>query len=239
MNGPSVLDMWWRDILTAHWRADAGVLAKLLPAGVEIERYDGDAWLTIVPFRMTAVRLRCAPALPGFTSVRELNLRTYVRAGGRPGVYFFSLDADSPALVAAARCTTGLPYLNARMAFDTTSEDIVFSSVRTHRGIGSGRFRARYRASGDVFEARPGTLEHFLHERSLFFVRRAKTLFAGEVRHAPWRLQRATIEIAENTLGSLASHALEPSPAHTFFTSALHVRAAAVLPVSVRRARGA
>ncbi len=231
MNGPAVLDMWWRDIMTAHWRADAAVLARLLPPGVELDRFDGDAWLSVVPFRMTGIRVRRAPVLPGFGDVPELNLRTYVRVGRRAGVFFVSLDAGSPVVVRAARLGTGLPYLHARIALDASQSDIECTSVRTEHAVRPGRFHARYRAMGDAFEAEPGTLAHFLHERYTFFVRRGPLLFAGEVRHEPWRLQRAWVDISENTLGDLASHALSASPACAFFSRALHVRAAAVLPL--------
>ncbi|GAC1302408.1 MAG: DUF2071 domain-containing protein [Vulcanimicrobiaceae bacterium] len=231
MNGPAVLDMWWRDILTAHWRADASVLAPLLPRGIELDTYDGSAWLTIVPFRMTDVRVRGTPVLPGFANVRELNLRTYVRARGRPGIFFFSLDADAPFLVRAARLTTGLPYLHATIASETTGNEIAFISVRRHRGMPPARFRARYRPMGDVVRAEAASLEAFLHERYLFFVRRAKRIFAGDVRHEPWTLRRATVEIAENALGDLASHDLRTPPVCAFFATALHVRASAVVPL--------
>lgn len=231
MNGPALLDMWWRDIATAHWRANARVLEPLLPRGITLERFDGDAWLSVVPFRMTDVRLRYTPVLPGFANVPELNLRTYVRAGNRIGIYFFSLDADAPNVVRAARLGTGLPYLHARIVASETDDTFAFSSARVHRGVPAGRFCARYRASGKAWAPEPGSLEHFLHERYLFFVRRGPTLVAGEVRHAPWMLRHAEIDIEENTLGDLAAHDLSAQPAATFFTRALHVRATAVLPL--------
>lgn len=230
MNGPAVLEMWWRDVLTVHWRADASLLAHLLPAGIELDLHDGDAWLSVVPFRMTDVRVRFAPVLAGFANVPELNLRTYVRAGAITGIFFFSLDADAPLVVRAARIMTGLPYLHARIAQFTDCAGIAFSSERTDRRADAGRFRARYRAEGEPFVPQAGSLEHFLHERYRFFVRRGGALHLGEVRHAPWRLQNATIEIAENTIGTLASHTLAEPPAYAFFTRALYVRASAVLP---------
>lgn len=228
--------MWWRDVLTAHWRADPAILAPLLPAGVALDLHDNDAWLSVVPFRMTDVRARFAPVIPGFAAVPELNVRTYVRAGPVAGIFFFSLDADAPLVVRAARIATGLPYFHARMERRTTADgSIAIASERTDRRTHAGVFRARYRATGEAFEPPQASLAHFLHERYRFFVRRGNALHLGEVRHDPWRLQRAEVEVTENTLGALADHRLDGNPEHAFFTSALHVRASAVLPFARQR----
>lgn len=231
MNGPAILDMWWRDVATVHWRADARVLEPLLPRGIMLDRFAGEAWLSVVPFRMTDVRIRFTPVLPGFGNVPELNLRTYVRVGNRLGIYFFSLDADAPSVVRAARLGTGLPYLHARIATSESNDAFTFASTRVHRGVPAGAFRARYRPFGDAWTPEPETLAHFLHERYLFFVRRGPALVAGEVRHAPWTLRHAEIDVEENTLGELAASDLSHHPAAAFFTRALHVRASAVLPL--------
>lgn len=231
MNGPAVLDMWWRDIATLHWRADASVLEALLPPGIELDRYAGEAWLSVVPFRMTAVRVRRTPVLPGFANVPEINLRTYVRAGGRPGIFFFSLDASEPLVVRAAKVMTGLPYRDARIATSVRDGRISYTSERIDRRALPGRFRATYRPLGEPTIAGAGTLARFLHERYLFFVRRGGTIFTGEVRHAAWPLQTLEVDVRENTLGALANHDLIAPPAHAFFTSELHVRASSVLPL--------
>jgi uncharacterized protein YqjF (DUF2071 family) len=102
--------MTWHDLLFAHWPLPTEALAPLLPDGVELDLFDGEAWLGIVPFRMSGVRLRRLPPLPGTGAFPELNVRTYVRAGGKPGVWFFSLDARSALAVAIARAWFRLPY---------------------------------------------------------------------------------------------------------------------------------
>ena len=234
MNGPAVLEMWWRDIATAHWRADASVLSSMLPRGLALDRFEGDAWLSVVPFRMTDVRVRFSPVLPGFADVPELNLRTYVRAGNVLGIFFFSLDAGSRVLVRAARLGTGLPYRNARIVTGESDAGITFASERTHRGVVGGRFRATYHATSEPALACPGTLAYFLHERYRFFLRRGPALVMGEVRHESWPLQRLSIAIEENTLGDLAHHDLSRPPDVAFFTRGLRVRASSVLPFRTR-----
>jgi uncharacterized protein YqjF (DUF2071 family) len=224
---PWILDMWWRDVCFMHWRADAALVARALPAGVDLERYNGDAWLSVVPFQMTAVRLRGGPVFPGFSRVLELNLRTYVRVGARRGVWFFSLDAASPLAVRAARLMTALPYFDACMSTSERDGSIAFASRRTSRSTVDGRFQARYTPTGDARPAEPGSLSAFLHERYRFFSRRGTRLLAAEVRHEPWLLQPASVEIAENSLGTIIGASLTAIPEYVAFGRALRVRATA------------
>jgi uncharacterized protein len=104
----------WYDLLFAHWPVDAAMLRPHIPAKLEIDTFDGRAWLGIVPFSMTGVRLRWTPPLPWLSAFPELNVRTYVTAQRKPGVWFFSLDAASALAVAAARLSFHLPYFRAR-----------------------------------------------------------------------------------------------------------------------------
>ncbi len=229
MSAPWLLAMWWHDICTLHWRVEASSLEALLPAGLTLDRHDGDAWLSIVPFRMSGVHLRFSPVVPGFTSVPEINLRTYVRAGSTRGIYFFSLDAASPLMVRSARLVTGLPYRIARMEMSGASP-VHFRSERETRAVVAGKFEGRYEPIDDPRIAEPASLEAFLHERYRFFLRRAGRLWSGEVRHEPWPLQRARVDIRANTLGALANAALSNPPERCYFAKALRVRATSVRP---------
>lgn len=107
----------WRDVLFANWPADPDAVAERLPDGLSVETYDGDAWLTVVPFVNVAVRPRGLPRVVG-VRVPEVNLRTYVVREGAPGVYFFSLDAESVATVLGGRVVHHLPYFYARIDVD-------------------------------------------------------------------------------------------------------------------------
>jgi uncharacterized protein YqjF (DUF2071 family) len=221
-----VIDMWWRDVLFAHWPA-TDALERLIPRGLTLDRFEGTPWLSVVPFRMTAVHARFAPVLPGFGAVSEINLRTYVSANGRPGVLFFSLDADEPLVVRSARLTTGLPYFDARIVTNEDERGINYRSERTQRGLPGGRFAARYRPTGDAFPAKPGTIEAFLHERYTFYNERRGKIHAADVRHDVWSLHRAEIDVEENSLGALAAQDLPGAPALCFFARELRVRATA------------
>ncbi|MCA9241502.1 MAG: DUF2071 domain-containing protein, partial [Planctomycetales bacterium] len=83
----------WVELLFAHWRAPAEQLRTLVPRGLELDLFDGHAWVGLVPFRMEGVMRRPLPDLPWVSAFPELNLRTYVTHGGKPGVWFLSLDA--------------------------------------------------------------------------------------------------------------------------------------------------
>src|SRR5262245_12071967 len=112
-DAPWVMTQSWHDLLFAHWPVDTRVLRAKVPSDLEIDLHDGQAWLGVVPFDMTNVAPRFVPAIPGISAFPELNVRTYVTKGGKPGVYFFSLDAESAVAVALARALLHLPYFTA------------------------------------------------------------------------------------------------------------------------------
>src|SRR4028118_886050 len=146
--GPWVLRMRWHALLFMHWPVTVDLLRPLIPPALELETFDGSAWLGVVPFRMEDVRPRFLPGVPWLSNFPELNLRTYVTHGGKPGLWFFSLDAHNPVAVRLARATFGLPYFDAKISCEMNEEEVRFKSVRTHKGPppphpGGGPSRAR------------------------------------------------------------------------------------------------
>jgi len=202
--GPWIMAQSWHDLLFAHWPIDAGLLRPLIPAPLEIDSFQGEAWIGVVPFRMSGVRLRATPALPMLSAFPELNVRTYVTHGGKPGVWFFSLDAANAIAVAVARAWFHLPYFNAQMNCENRDGWIDYTSERTHRGARSAKLRMRYRPTGGAFHARPCTREHFLTERYCLYAADAKgKISRGEIQHAAWSLQPAEAEFRENTMNNI------------------------------------
>lgn len=226
-NGPWVLSMRWQDLLFAHWRVDAAILRSRLPSGLELDLHDGQAWLGVVPFQMCGVRPRLTPPIPGISAFPELNLRTYVRAGGQAGVWFFSLDAASRLAVRMARATFHLPYFDAAMRCDVAADGSVrYASQRTHRGVVPAELRGRYRPVGPVFSARPGTLEHWLTERYCLFAADAQgRLYRGDIAHAPWPLQAAEADLEVCRMTGLLGINLPSVPEHLLFARSLDVQA--------------
>ena len=194
----------WEDLLFAHWRVAAETLRQHVPAELELQTFDGSAWLGITPFRVSALRARGMLPLPGVSFFPELNVRTYVTVGEKPGIWFFSLDAASRVAVGAARRFYRLPYFHARMRVTRRDDGgIDFSSSRRDGRAAAWpfTFEARYRPAGEVFNAAAGTLEHFLTERyCLYAVDGRRMLHRAEIHHPPWPLQEATAEIERNTM---------------------------------------
>lgn len=196
--GPWVLFQSWRNLLFLHWPVPTSVLRPLVPAPLELDLHEGEAWVGITPFGLHDFRPRALPALPTISSFPELNLRTYVRARGKPGIHFFSLDAGSALAVAGARTFFRLPYHRADMGIEEREGEVRF---RSRRMDDEARFTARYSPTDHASEPQPGTLEHFLTERYAFFVvLRSGQILQTEIHHRPWPLQPAEAEVQENTL---------------------------------------
>lgn len=193
---PWAISMSWHDVLFMHWPVPEEVLRPLIPSKLRLDTFDGSAWLGVVPFRMTGVRPRFAPSVPFLSDFPEINLRTYVTADDRPGVWFFSLDAHNPVAVRLARATFGLPYFDARMSCERTGNEVAYHSVRTHRGAREAEFAGRYEPTGEVTESRPGTIENFLTERYCLYAADGRgRVKRGEIHHVMWPLQKAEVEI--------------------------------------------
>ncbi len=205
-SGRWVMTQRWNDLLFAHWPVAASSLSHLIPEGLQIDTFQGSAWVGVVPFWMDRIKLRGLPPIPFARSFPELNLRTYVRdqQTGAPGVYFLSLDASNVMAVAFARAMYSLPYFWAEMRLDQRSErEFSFYSRRrlTSKPV---LFKARYRGLGPtrkLVESRSGTLEHFLTERYTLFTRdRSGNSLRASIHHIPWPLEEAEAEIEQNDL---------------------------------------
>jgi uncharacterized protein YqjF (DUF2071 family) len=198
---PSMMAMTWQELLFMHWPLAPAVLRPLVPSSLQLDTFEAQAWIGVVPFRMSGVRPRYCPPLPWLSAFLELNVRTYVTIGGKPGVWFFSLDAANPVAVRLARWRFHLPYFDARMTSTSEAGGWQYRSARSHRGAQAGEFVAWYGPTGPVTYARPGTLEHWLTERyCLYAADRQARLWRGEIHHQPWPLQPAEAEVTTNTL---------------------------------------
>jgi uncharacterized protein YqjF (DUF2071 family) len=201
--GPWIMTQTWNDLLFAHWPVAAERLRALVPARFELDLFNGTAWVGIVPFHMTNVAPRFVPALPRVSAFPELNVRTYVTAGGKPGVFFFSLDAGNALAVGAARTLLNLPYYFAAMTVDAAGGAIDYTSRRHSEP--AAEFTARYRGLGDRSPSRRGTLEYFLTERyCLYAVDHAFRAYRLEIHHPEWTLESAEAQISMNTMADAA-----------------------------------
>ena len=191
----------WESLLFAHWRVPEEAVRRLVPAALQVDVRDGSAWLGVTPFRVAGLRLRGTLPLPRVSSFLELNVRTYVTAEDKPGIWFFSLDAESQLAVEAARRAYRLPYHRARMSAARRGEWIAYESARVGGDSEPHVFSARYRPDGEAFRADPGSLEEFLTERyCLYAVDGRGRLCRADIHHPPWPLQPAEARIELNTM---------------------------------------
>ncbi|CAN5612994.1 DUF2071 domain-containing protein [soil metagenome] len=191
------ISMSWHDVLFMHFPVPEEILRPLVPPRLHLDTFDGSAWLGVVPFRMSGVRPRFSPSVPTLSNFPEINLRTYVTADGRPGVWFFSLDAHNPIAVRLARTTFALPYFDAMMSCEKKGDTVEYRSVRTHRRSPEAEFAGRYRPTGEVEETGPGSIEHFLTERYCLYAARpgGGVVRRGDIHHEMWPLRKAEAEV--------------------------------------------
>ena len=202
--GRRLMRQVWRHLGFLHWPVASDVLAPLLPPGLDVDTFDGLAYLGVVPFTIPLSRTPRL-GLPVAPAFHELNLRTYVHRDGRdPGVWFFSLDAASRLAVAGARVGYHLPYFHARMSMELSDGPfITYQSRRLTAGL-TAEFSGRYRPTGPAAPAAVGSLEFFLAERYLLYAWNGRTLSTARVHHAPYPLQPAAAFDVQQSLTSAA-----------------------------------
>ena len=217
----AVMVQQWQDLAYIHWRYPIEEIQALLPAGIEVDSFDGSAWVGLIPFSMRNIGLPRMPAVPYFGSFPEVNVRTYVRRNGIPGVWFFSLDVNRflPALV--ARVSYFLPYCWGKASnkrTDTTLE----TEVRRHW---PSRASSSIRVSiGDPIES-PDELSVFLSARWGLYSRGiGKGVRYAPVDHETWPLWTAKLESLNDTLLTAAGLSAPIGDPHVMFSPGVSVR---------------
>ena len=204
--------MRWDDLAFVHWRADAAQIEALLPPSLEVDEFDGTAWIGLVPFTMRGTAFSSGGRIPFASDFLECNVRTYVRSRavhgvpGEPqrGVWFLSLDATSLAAVLGARMLWHLPYLWSRMRVraesrrDDGGEEYRDYAVRRRFGGASGSIHwTRHEL---IAQDQVHALERFLTDRDRLFSYDGKRTWVSIVRHEPWPLHRATLHHVDTSL---------------------------------------
>lgn len=224
-----VLRQQWRHLSFLHWPADAAALQEMLPPGLTVDTFAGQAYVGLVPFSMCNVRPALLPPVPGLSHFHETNVRTYVLdRQGRPGVWFFSLDAASRVAVALGRRCFRLPYVFADMELGTgDGNQRHYRSARPGAGPGCD---LTVTFSGPARPAAPGTLEHFLIERYRLFTLAGAELQLGQVHHAPYPVQQASARIRSETLLAAAGIARTDALPLVHYAAGVDVEVFGLLP---------
>lgn len=221
-NGPWIMRQEWHDLLFAHWAIAPEKLRPLVPRELELDLYDGSAYVVVAPFWMSGIRGRFAPPLPFLYKFCELNVRTYVRYRDVPGVYFFSLDAGSLPAVLGARASYRLPYFHAAMLIRGSGNEFDYSSSRLQMPR-PAQFHARYGPVSPPRVREKGTVEHFLTERYCLYVVHQGSVLRAVIHHIPWPLQDAEAEIDLNTMAQAAGIELPDSKPLLHFARLIEV----------------
>ncbi len=199
--GPWIMTQSWHELLFAHWPFAPETLRPLVPPTLSLDTFEGQAWVGVVPFRMTNVHPRLTASVPGLSQFVEMNVRTYVTLNGIPGVYFFSLDASNRIAVRLARQFFFLPYFHAAMQCNNIKGTIHYRSHRFHHPPATADFVGSYRPTGPVFLAGRDSLEYWFTERyCLYTVVRGNQVYRAHIHHPRWPLQAAELEIINNTV---------------------------------------
>jgi uncharacterized protein YqjF (DUF2071 family) len=196
---PWVMSQVWEKLLFAHWPVKASELRDLIPRSLDIDEFDGTAWVGVVPFLMRDVHPRYTWVVPPLSNFLELNVRTYVTKNGIPGVYFFSLDCSNSFAVWTAKSFYHLPYFDAIMSYRTGEDGIVH--YESKRRNAPAQFQATYKPTGSMLRTAEQSLDRFLTERyCLYTTNKLGKLFRGVIHHHVWPLQAAEAEISINTM---------------------------------------
>jgi uncharacterized protein YqjF (DUF2071 family) len=200
---------YWGKLLFLHWPIPAEAIRPLIPARLEIDTFENQAWISLAPFTMWGIRPPFFPPLPLMSRSHELNVRTYVYLDGVPGVWFFSLDASSPLVVWGARTAFSLPYFRARMRLEQEGQTIHFHSERKHADTPRAEFEAAWTLGGALPPAKVGSLDFFLVERYCLYAEHRGQLYRARIHHRPWPLRQATVSALHSTM--MEAHGL-PTP---------------------------
>ncbi len=210
----------WHDLLFAHWPIDPKIMRPLVPQQLPLDLFDGVCWVAVAPFHMSGIHARGLPAVPGLSRFPELNVRTYVTMDGKPGVYFFSLDAANLPAVWAARTFYHLPYFHSRMSI---VEGEGWFQYFSKRHGSQAEFRGRYRPTSPIALRPPGSLAHWLTERYCLYTVAGKNIYRADIHHMHWPLQDAELDVELNTMAQVAGIALPPTPPLLHYSQRLEV----------------
>ena len=196
--GKPVMEQNWKQILFLHWPVDPALIQARIPPQLEVDTFEDKGWIGITPFRVSGLHLMSLPPMPGLDSFNEINVRTYVHHKGKPGIWFFSLDASKLIPVIAARLFYGVPYFSAEI--DASQAGTSFGVEMTRLTNREVRFKARWNKGTRLRDPDAESLAFFLLERYCFFAEMGNSIMITRVYHHPWILDEALVESWESRL---------------------------------------
>lgn len=192
--------MGWSQMLLLHWPFSLKAVRPLVPDELELDSFDGKAWISILPYRVRGVRPIVAPSIPWFSTFLQLDVRTYVLHQGEPGVFFFSLDASNPVAVWLARTVFRLPYFRADMQLRRKGDSFRLTSARSHQGARPATFDCQWTPREPLAGATRDEFAAFVSDRDRLFAPHAGKVMTCSIQQEPWPLRRAHVSALETTL---------------------------------------
>ncbi|QDH78447.1 DUF2071 domain-containing protein [Echinicola soli] len=174
----------WNDAVFLHWPVDETALRKWVPAELEIDFFDGQAWISVVAFTMEKIRPRNLPPFPPISNFHEINIRTYVKYKGKQGVYFLSIEGGKRTSCKVAKSLSALPYRFSPMKR-------VNGSYHAANAACQDELQLKFRIEATLEEKSP--LEWWLMERYALFQDSPNAINAYEIHHTPWPARKIAL----------------------------------------------
>jgi uncharacterized protein len=197
-----LFDCDWMRALFIHYEVDAAGLQREVPYELDLHR--GRAYVSLVAFEMVNLRLRSGRPWSGVVTAPIathgfLNVRTYVRHNGEPGIYFLTEWLPNRLSVLLGPLTFGLPYrfgqLDYRHDHDRGMLDGNVSASGLHLS-----WTSRLDLPLKLQRSAPGSLDEFLLERYIAFTSGGMRKMSFRVWHLPWRQQRTDVHVHDDGL---------------------------------------
>ena len=194
--------MWWRNLAFIHYPLEPVEVQAVLPPGLEVETWDGAAWVGLVPFEME-VQLPGGIPIPREGRFPETNVRTYVLGpDGTPGVWFCSLEAGRLSATAIARASYG--YFWADMSVTSAGPIRTYRSRRRWPGPRGAANETALMVGESIALDAQSDFERYLTARwGLFSTMRDRLVYAP-VQHGTWALHHAMLLHLDDELISAA-----------------------------------
>lgn len=182
----------WNNAIFLHWRVDEAELKKLLPAGIDIDTFEGSSWVSLVAFTMEDIKPRFLPSISAVSDFHEINIRTYVCHNNKPGVYFLNIEGEKQISCTIAKLLSALPYEKSHIKRLKDKNNDVYSSINAAKQFS---FTAHFKIGEEIKQ--PSVLDKWLTERYCLYSNSGDNIFRYEIHHKPWKLFTITTDRLE------------------------------------------
>ena len=189
------------DLVFASWAVAPDVIRPLVPAMLELDTFDEQAWVTVEALTMSTVRVRWLPTPLLSIDMPEIAVRTYVRFRGQRAIYFLSLECPPPFGSTLAQYLFKMPFHDAAVTVTVNGDNYHAESFRTRRGEPPVQFSVHGRIAGPPESVQAGGVDEFLlRQTCMFTVGSASDLHRADVTHRTSAVQPFVGMIDVNTL---------------------------------------